>query len=196
MTNELDGVDFGAPENETPGEQMARIAKALDNAKTNPVKDRQSGSDSDRDPRSTRDMETREADLAEETWKPAGVLPDPPQRDGWVHRWVRASSRGELDKVNMARAMQESWRPCAASDYPEIVEQLTGEDRGRNLIEYGGLVLCRMPKKMAQARDRYFEQKARAQINAVNARLRDEEAQEQRVKFLNDSSSRSGFQRR
>lgn len=95
----------------------------------------------------------------------------------------------------MARAMQENWRPCAASDYPEIVEQLTGEDRGRNLIEYGGLVLCRMPEKMAKARDRYFEQKARAQINAVNQRLREQEAQDGRVKFLNDSTSLSGVRR-
>jgi hypothetical protein len=191
MSNDdLEGDDFALPNKETPGEQMLKIAKALDNVKKTNVKQSQSGSDDESDPRITREMETRDAELAEETWRPAGVLPDPPQRPGWKHRWIRASSRGELDKVNMARAMQENWRPCAASDYPEIVSQLAGEDRGRDLIEFGGLVLCRMTDKMAKSRNAYFDNIAKGQINAVNQRLAQEEG-EGPIKFLNQSSSRS-----
>lgn len=178
-------------EDESPalGDQMKKIAAALDNAKAKSLTHTQSDEDDDpRDPRSTRQMDTRDAELAPLTWRPADVLPDPPQREGWVHRWVRGSTRGELDSVNMARAMREHWRPCSPSDYPEIVEQMPGSSN-KDSIEFGGLILCRIPAELARQRQEYYKRLSLRQINSVNARLLEEQGTETRVRYINEGES-------
>lgn len=173
------------------GDQMKKIAVALDKDKaeslTLPQSSEEENEDS-RSPRSTREMETRTAQAAPLTWRPADVLPDPPQRPGWVHRWVRGSSRGELDSVNMARAMREHWRPCSPSDYPEIVEQMPGSSN-KDSIEFGGLILCRMPAEVAKQREEYYKRLSLRQVQSVNARLKEEEGVETRVRYINEGES-------
>lgn len=195
-TQEKPGADlmtdgFHDPNSSDPlAEQMLKLKIALDKQEEARQDSRKSSLGA-RTPRSTREMETREeADYAEETWQPAAVLPDPPQRDGWVHHWVRGSSRGETDKMNMARAIREGWVPCQASEYPEVIEAMIGEDRGRNLIEFGGLILCRLSTAKKAARDKYFKNLSLRQIDSVNQKLRDYEHSEGgALKVLNSSSS-------
>lgn len=191
MTNKDKEADLmGESKNQgNLGDQMAAIAKLLDKKTEDEVEDSQGRNSSARAPRATREMASREAGAAAQSWRPADVLPDPPQRKGWVHRWVRGSSRGELDAVNMARSMREGWRPCSAEDYPEIVAQMFGRSESSSTIEFGGLVLCRMPVEMAKARARYHEDLAQRQISSVNERLAEEQRDENRIKFLNDSRS-------
>lgn len=174
-------------------EQMMALKNSLDKQEEERKNYRKSSLGA-RSPRSTREMETREeADYAEETWQPAAVLPDPPQRDGWVHRWVRGSSRGETDKMNMARAIREGWVPCQASEYPEVIEAMIGEDRGRNLIEYGGLILCRISKAKKAARDKYFKDLSLRQVDSVNQKLREfEHSEGGALKVINASQSTLG----
>ena len=171
-----------------PADIMKSLADTIDNSKKMEFNDSVLGSETG-SLRATRDMETREADEAEQTWRPADVLPDPPQRPGWVHRWVRGASRGEVDKLNMAKAMREGWRPCAATDYPEIIEAMPFGGASTDLIEFGGLILCRMTEKMAKQREKYFRDKAMRQINSVNDRLKEEARQEGNVAILNESKS-------
>jgi hypothetical protein len=169
------------------GDQMKKIAASLDKQAEESL--RVSRSASERAPRTPRSAETRDADLAQQTWRPADSLPDPPQRDGWVHRWVRGSSRGEIDSVNMARSMREGWRPCAAEDYPEIVATMYNRGESTNTIEFGGLILCRLPVERAKARAKYYEEISLRQINSVNARLREDQEQDGRVKYTNEGTS-------
>lgn len=186
--NTLDGSLDDQP---VIGETAKKIAEMLDNQKSASLSNTKSGNRAveSRAPRSNRDMETREADLTPQTWRPADVLPDPPQRDGWVHRWVRGSSRGQVDSVNVARAMREGWRPCSASDYPEIALQMFNNGESVDTIEFGGLILCRLPVETANQRNNYYKNLSLAQINSVNQRLREEAEEEGRVRYDNRSRS-------
>lgn len=175
------------------GDQLKKIAASLDKQKERTLS--QGGKSSDRAvasraPRQDREMETREAESAPLSWRPADVLPDPPQKEGWVHRWVRGSTRGEIDSVNMAKAMREGWRPCAAEDYPEISLAMYNKGESVGTIEFGGLILCRMTKEMADARNAYYEEMSLRQINSINTRLREESEQEGRVRYENESLHR------
>ena len=51
-------------------------------------------------------------------------------------------------------------------------------NKGRSIgtgIEFGGLILCRMPVELAKARDKYYKDLSLNQINSINARLREEQ---------------------
>ena len=191
MSKTTDGADLmsDGPKPVSIGEQMAKLAEQLDKQKETVVQGG-SGRNSDaRAPRETREMTSREADAAPKTWRPADVLPDPPQRDGFVHRWVRGSSRGEQDAVNVARAMREGWRPCVAEDYPEVVAEMFGRSESSTTIEYGGLILCRLPIELAKQRQAYFDGLSTRQITSVNQRLAEEQRDENRIKYENGSRS-------
>ena len=85
-------------------------------------------------PRTTRDTESRaiESRAAESrpamerprSWAPPQLLPDPHVEPGYVFRWIRTSTLGNADPMNMSSKMREGWEPVKASDHPEI--QLMG----------------------------------------------------------------------
>lgn len=108
------------------------------------------------------------------SWAPPPLLPDPPELDGWVHRWIRTSTLGKSDDANVSYRRREGWELVSAddADYAEIVEVLNfgGRKKGGN-IETGGQVLCRMPASRARAREKFFQDKAVGQVEAVNKRL-------------------------
>lgn len=185
--------DLTSTDGDTPalGNTMKIIADALDKqGAKSPIHSQPSERATEsRAPRSSREGDLREASATPLTWKPADSLPDPPQKDGFVHHWVRGSSRGEIDSVNMAKAMREGWRPCEAADYPEITVAMYNRGESTNTIEFGGLILCRMPVEVAAARTDYYTKLAMRQISSVNTRLREEEQGESRVKYANESNS-------
>ena len=136
------------------------------------VEDLELDEEDTRAPRETREMNVRKSE-PNIVWSPASNLPDPDQRDGWKHRWVRIAHGGHPDSTNMAKAMREGWSPAPASDYPELTPLLFDRSGNKDIIEFGGLVLCRMPEELAAARDRHFTNQAKKQVSAVNARLRE-----------------------
>lgn len=124
------------------------------------------------DPRKDRDTETRDA---VKHWQPASVLPDPTPRAGWTFRWIRASTLGVEDPMNMSKQRREGWEPVRAEDHPEIPIELGMEpDRGgrfKGLVEQGGLILCKLPENMSRERQEHFNAMSRKQLESVNAQL-------------------------
>lgn len=117
--------------------------------------------------RGTKELETREMTTRERTqreWRPPSTLPDPAPREGYGHRWIRASTLGEGDPTNVSSKFREGWEPVRAEDYPELM--IPGNKQG--LVEVGGLILCKMPTDMIEQRDAYYRNAADAQLNAVN----------------------------
>ena len=124
--------------------------------------------DLSRKPRST---ETREADVRQTSWKPAHDLPSPAPQDGYKFRWIRASMMGQADPANMARARREGWVPCKASDHPEISSDFAafGLTPASDLIEIGGLVLCKTTQETADSRREYYEDMTQRQTQSVDS---------------------------
>jgi hypothetical protein len=61
--------------------------------------------------------------------------------------------------------MREGWDPVKAVDHPELM--LEGNAKTGN-VELGGLMLCKMPRERAQARDEYYAKQAQAQMESVD----------------------------
>lgn len=120
------------------------------------------------DNRTPRTNETREADENVEAWVNPGLLPDPPQREGWVYRWVRTSTLGLADPTNVSSRFREGWQPVPMEEWMEMELGLMQDHRTQfpDNLEVGGLLLCKMPKERSEQRQRHFERVAANQIVA------------------------------
>lgn len=115
-----------------------------------------------------RALESREVDERPRQWMPPQLLPDPHPEAGYVFRWIRVSSRGESDPMNISSKLREGWEPVKASMHPEI--QLLSGDAGRfpDGIEVGGLLLCKMPAEFVEQRNAYYGNMNAQQMNSVD----------------------------
>ena len=120
--------------------------------------------------RTRRTEATRENEVRQDSWKPAHDLPVPNPIDGYGFRWIRVAMMGTPDPANMARARREGWVPCKAADHPEISQDFAafGLAPSSDLIEIGGLVLCKAPKEMLSQRDAYYTDMTSKQAQSVD----------------------------
>jgi len=146
--------------------------------------------DLNRKPRST---ETRETEVRQQSWKPAHDLPVPEPVDGYGFRWVRVAMLGNPDPANMAKARREGWVPCKAADHPEISQDFAafGLAPSSDLIEIGGLVLCKASVETIKARDAYYEDFTRKQAQSVDSNFMREN--DPRMPLFREGKSKISF---
>ena len=143
--------------------------------------------------RTRRTEETREKEVRPTSWKPAHDLPVPEPVDGYQFRWVRVAMMGVPDPANMARSRREGWVPCKAADHPEISQDFVafGLAPSSDLIEIGGLVLCKATVETVQARDAYYADMTLKQAQSVdNNFMRDNDP---RMPLFKESRSKVSF---
>ena len=114
--------------------------------------------------RTPRDLVSREKS-ARAVYTPPSALPDPTPEPGYVYRWIATHVLGEAQNTNVSTKMREGWEPVKAVDHPELM--LEGNAKTGN-VEIGGLMLCKMPRERAQARDEYYANQNRAQMDSVD----------------------------
>ena len=114
--------------------------------------------------RTPRDLVSREK-TARAVYVPPTSLPDPTPEPGVVFRWIATHVLGQADPTNVSRKMREGWEPVKAVDHPEL--QLFGNSATGN-VEIGGLMLCKMSKEQAEARDEYYSMQAQNQMDSVD----------------------------
>ena len=114
-----------------------------------------------------RTLETREKE--KRVWRPNTYFPTLKPEKGMRFRWVRASTLGEADPVNLGGKLRSGYEPVKASDYPETLSlyEVT-QGRLKGFVESGGLVLCRMPEEMVQQRTEYYNNTTKTQIESVD----------------------------
>ena len=113
--------------------------------------------------RTPRELVSREK-TARAVYVPPSALPDPTPEPGYVYRWVATHVMGQSDPTNVSKKMREGWEPVKAADHPELM--LMADKNGN--VEIGGLMLCKMAKEQAQARDEYYAKQAQAQMDSVD----------------------------
>lgn len=123
------------------------------------------------DKRTPRESETRETTSRKKTWQPASTLPTPDERDGWVYRWVRTSSRGQIDNTNVSSKLRQGWEPVSAEEHPEIKVLMDRNSQFQGNIEVGGLLLCRAPKELVEDRNSHYRNLAESQLTSVENNL-------------------------
>jgi hypothetical protein len=125
------------------------------------------------DTRTPRDKTNRESTARKRSWSPPSLLPDPDPDENWVYRYVRASTLGVADLKNLSSKLREGWEICPAAEAPGISGVIPDVDSrfGKDNVEIGGLILCRAPKELKQAKRAYLDEKNRQQLASVDSNL-------------------------
>jgi hypothetical protein len=96
------------------------------------------------------------------------MLPDPLPEAGYGFRWVRMSTLGTNDPMNISSKLREGWEPVKASAHPELQLMGNGDGRFADSIQIGGLILCKIPQELATQRDAYYREQAERQMESVD----------------------------
>lgn len=113
--------------------------------------------------RTQRDHESR-ATEARVDYQPPSALPEPDPHPDWSYRWIATHVLGVADAANASKKMREGWEPVRAEDHPEM-QAYVGKSGN---IEVGGLILCKMPRERVDARNAYYSNQARRQLESVD----------------------------
>jgi hypothetical protein len=118
--------------------------------------------------RLNRELETRDTVERPKKWSPPQLLPEPNPEPGYGFRWIRLSTLGAADAINISSKLREGWEPVKASDHPEV--QLMGglALRFPDSIEIGGLLLCKTPIEFTEQRDTHYRDQANNQMASVD----------------------------
>ena len=141
--------------------------------------------------RTPRTHETREKTGRKKAWTRPEVLPSPTPEDGYVYRWIRTSTRGVSDATNVSSKLREGWEPVRADAHPEIFTDSIVDDRFKDNIVVGGLMLCKAPEEMITERNDYYKQQTAAQMQSVDQNLMRES--DPRMPIFNDRRSTVTF---
>jgi len=118
--------------------------------------------------RTDRELTTRERTTRRKSWARPELLPSPTPEPGYEFHWVRVSSMGQADPMNVSSKLREGWEPVKAADHPEIVTMGSENDKFKDNIVIGGLMLCKTPTEFVEDRNQYYQQQTDAQMNAVD----------------------------
>ncbi len=121
-------------------------------------------------PRETRGNDQRANTERKKSWQPPSVLPDPEPQDGFVFRWIRTSLVGQSDNPNVSYRFREGWEPAKSEDHPEMKVLCDQDSRWADdgCIEVGGLLLCKAPVEIVEARRDYYNQLAQQQAQSID----------------------------
>lgn len=142
--------------------------------------------------RTARETDTRETTKRRAAWVPPQTLPSPNPQPGWAFRWIRTSIMGQADPTNMSAKLREGWVPVKAADHPELM--YTGSDvdsRFKDGVEIGGLVLCKAPTEMVEARKEWFDRQTESQTEAVDSNFM--KTNDARMPLFNEKRSGVSF---
>ena len=120
------------------------------------------------DTRATRELESRDQEKREEDWKPAPLLPQPNPREGLDHRYVRASSRGESDNINVSQAFRDGWSPVLSSEYPELMVVSDRDSQYPDNVLIGGLLLCARSTEIGEKFEDMALKESASQMEALD----------------------------
>ena len=138
-----------------------------------------------------RDLETREQTTRKRSWQRPELLPSPEPEDGYKFHWVRVSTQGQVDATNVSSKIREGWEPVKASDHPEITMVSVENERFKDNVVIGGLMLCKAPGEMVEERNDYYNQQARSQMESVDNNLMREN--DPRMPLFNERKTKVTF---
>lgn len=141
--------------------------------------------------RIAREEEGREKTKRKSSWQRPELLPQPNPEEGYKFRWIRLSSLGNVDATNISSKLREGWEPVKAKDHQEIFLATVENDRFKDNVVIGGLMLCKAPVEMVDERNEFYREQTAAQISSVdNNLMRENDA---RMPLFNDRKTKVTF---
>ena len=141
--------------------------------------------------RTKREEATREKTVATRQWEQPDILPQPNPEPGYEFKWVRLSTLGVTDARNISSSLREGWVPVKAIDHPEILVVTVENEKFKDNVVIGGLILCKMPKEMLDQRRNHFKNVTASQMDAVDNNLMREN--DPRMPIFNDRKTNVTF---
>ena len=141
--------------------------------------------------RTDRELETRDNTARKRSWTKPDVLPSPTEEPGYVFRWIRISTHGNVDATNVSSKLREGWEPVKAEDHPEITMVTTENDKFADNVVIGGLMLCKAPIELAEERTGYYDAQTNNQMQAVDNNFMREN--DPRMPLFNDRKTKVTF---
>ena len=138
-----------------------------------------------------RELETRDKETRKRAWTKPEVLPSPTPEEGYAFHWVRVSTRGQDDPTNVSSKLREGWTPVKAIDHPEIELVSIENQRFKDNIVMGGLMLCKAPVELVKERTEYYEELTESQMQSVDNNLMRES--DPRMPLFNNRKSEVTF---
>ena len=123
------------------------------------------------DNRIDRELEKRERTPRKQAWRRPELLPSPTPQAGYTFHWVRISTRGQSDATNVSSKLREGWEPVRAVDHPEIFLSSIENERFKDNVVIGGLLLCKAPEELVKERSDYYAHQTKSQMIAVDQNL-------------------------
>lgn len=144
--------------------------------------------------RLSRELETREQTSRKKSWVRPELLPSPKPEPGYVYHWVRVSTRGEADPTNVSSKLREGWEPVKAKDHPELFLAGVENEKFKDNVVMGGLMLCKAPEELVNERNEHYNQVAHNEMRAVDNNLMREN--DPRMPLFNERKSKVTFGKR
>ena len=119
----------------------------------------------------SRASETREATKRPVEWTPPSSLDAPPAPDGFRHRWIRAESLGFDDTKNISGKLRSGYELVMSSEFKDSDYPVVQDGKHKGVIGVGGLLLARIPDEIAEARQKYYSEKAKERDDAIKSDL-------------------------
>ena len=141
--------------------------------------------------RINREQTVRETTTRKQAWRRPETLPAPKEEAGYTYRWIRTSNQGLVDATNVSSKLREGWEPVKASDHPEISLVTIENERFKDNIVIGGLMLCKAPVELVNERSEYYKTQSENQMNSVDNNLMREN--DPRMPLFNDRKSKVTF---
>ena len=138
-----------------------------------------------------RELETRDKKTRKRAWTKPEVLPSPKPEKGYAFHWVRISTRGQADPTNVSSKLREGWEPVKAVDHPEIELVSIENERFKDNVVMGGLMLCKAPVELVKERTEYYQKVTDSQMQSVDNNLMRES--DPRMPLFNNRKSEVTF---
>ena len=141
--------------------------------------------------RTERSSQSREKTTRRKPWAPPSRLAAPVAKEGYKHRWIRTSVRGEDDSINVHTKLREGWEAVRSDEYDTNDFATIEDGKHAGVIGNGGLMLARIPEETAEERTEYYRGRTREQMKAVDQDLMKE--QQPSMPIENSRQSRVTF---
>ena len=138
-----------------------------------------------------RELDARDKKVRRKAWTRPETLPSPNPQAGYGFRWIRVSNQGQVDATNVSSKLREGWEPVKATDHPEISMVTIEQERFRDNVVIGGLLLCKAPLEMVDERNEYFQNQTDSQMSSVDNNLMREN--DPRMPLFNDRKTKVTF---
>ena len=143
------------------------------------------------DKRTSRASQTREKTSKPKVWTPPSSLDAPPAPTGFQHRWLRAESLGFNDSKNIQGRLRSGYELVRSDEYPDSDYPVVEDGKYKGVIGVGGLVLARVPEKIAKSRTDYYQKMHDDKVKAVDNDLMREQHKSMPINI--DRQSRTTF---